>query len=121
MRGERPELAAFLEHAAVIDEGRGVLTLGYEPGSVFAKELDDPKLWRITSEAASAAFGTETRVEFLFDHAPARGMDTLSADRVRAREERLREAKHKAKNHPRVTDAIEVFGAKIKDLRVNEG
>jgi hypothetical protein len=59
-------------------------------------------------------------VEFLFDHQAAKGMDTLSADRVRAREERVREAKRQARNHPRVSEAIEVFGAKLKDLRVNE-
>jgi hypothetical protein len=121
VREARPEIAAFLEHAAVIDEQHGTLTLAYEPRSVFAKELDDSKVQGEVSEAASAVFATPTRVEFLFDHPAAKGMDTLSADRVRAREERVREARKKARNHPRVTDAIEVFGAKIKDLRVNEG
>jgi hypothetical protein len=120
VRAERPEVAAFLEHAAVVEEQPGILTLAYEPGSVFAKELEAPTLQRLIGEAASAVFSRDTRIEFLFDHPSAKGMDTLSADRVRAREERVRKARSKARSHPRVNEAIEVFAAKIKDLRVNE-
>jgi hypothetical protein len=74
----------------------------------------------LVDQAATIALGAGTRVEILFDHAPARGMDTLSADRVRQREQRVRAALKKARGHPRVNDAIEVFGARIKDLRLSE-
>ncbi len=121
VRETRPELAAFLEHAAVLKAEPGEpLTLAYPPQSMFAPQVKGNDCIELLGAAATRALGCSTRAEFRFDYAPARGMDTLSADRVRAREARMRKAIVDAKNHPRVTEAVEVFGARLKDLKINE-
>jgi len=120
VREERPELAAFLEHAAVLVAEPGTLVLAYEPRSMFAEQVRGRPAIDLVTSAASKVFGQTTSLEFKFDHAPASTMDTLSADRVRAREARVRKAIADAKNHPAVTDAMELFGARLKDLKLNE-
>jgi len=120
VREERPELAAFLEHAAVLAAEPGALVLAYEPRSMFAEQVRDRPATDLVTRAATQVFGQTTSVEFKFDYAAASGMDTLSADRVRAREARVKKAIADAKNHPTVTEAMELFGARLKDLKLNE-
>jgi hypothetical protein len=94
--------------------------LAYEPRSMFAEQVRGRAEIDLVTSAASKVFGQATSLEFKFDYAPASAMDTLSADRVRAREARVRKAIADAKNHPAVTDAMELFGARLKDLKLNE-
>ncbi len=121
VREERPELAAFLEHAAVLAAEPGTLVLAYEPRSLFAEQVRGRPALDLITRAATQVFGRTSSVEFKFDYAAASGMDTLSADRVRAREARVRKAIAEAKNHPTVTEAMALFGARLKDLKLNEG
>lgn len=121
IREQRPELAAFLEHAAVLHIEPGSLMLAYPPKSMFAEQVKGKECVEAVATAAGSVLGAPTRVEFKFDYEPAGAMDTLSADRVRAREARVRKAIADAKNHPRVTDAIQLFGARLKDLKLSEG
>lgn len=121
VRETRPELAAFLEHAAVLTAEPGTLCLAFEPDSLFAKQVKGADCTELLSQAASQVLQAPTRAEFRFDYAPARGMDTLSADRVRARETRMKKAIADARSHPRVTEALKLFGARLKDLKLSEG
>src|SRR5690606_14229229 len=120
VRESRPELAAFLEHAAVLKAEPPALVLAYAPESMFAQQVQGRDCIDLLNESASEIFGEPTRAEFRFDYAAARGMDTLSADRVRAREASMRKAMAEARNHPRVNDVLEVFGARLKDLKLSE-
>src|SRR5690606_33066574 len=90
IREARPELAAFLEHAVVLKAEAGKLELAYAPGSVFSEQVKGRDCIDLLSDAAGKLFGAPTRAEFRFDYAEAQGMDTLSANRVRAREARMR-------------------------------
>lgn len=121
VREERPELAAFLEHAVVLVAEPGALVLAYEPRSMFAEQVRDRDAIDALTRAATQVLGQTTSVDFKFDYAPASSMDTLSADRVRAREARVKKAIADAKNHPTVTEAMALFGARLKDLKLNEG
>jgi DNA polymerase-3 subunit gamma/tau len=121
VREERPELAAFLEHAAVLASEPGRLILAYEPRSIFAEQVKGRVEVELLTRAATQVLGQATSPEFRFDYSAASGMDTLSADRVRAREARVKKAIADAKNHPTVTEAMELFGARLKDLKLSEG
>jgi hypothetical protein len=43
---------------------------------------------------------------------------TLSALEIEAREQRTRAAIQRVKQHPRVADAVEILGARLKDLKL---
>jgi DNA polymerase-3 subunit gamma/tau len=120
VRENRPELAAFLEHTSPLTVKPGELRIALEPGSMFEKEVSDKASLAILGRAASTHFNTETAVSVEFDSAQARQVTTLSALEVEAREQRTRAAILRAKQHPRVTDAVEILGARLKDLKLLE-
>jgi DNA polymerase-3 subunit gamma/tau len=115
-----PQLAAFLEHAAPLCIEPGQLRIALEPGSMFARDLSDKNALALLGRAAADHFGTPTAVSVEFDSEQAREVATLSALEVEARERRTRAAIARAKEHPRLVDAVEILGARLKDLKLCE-
>jgi DNA polymerase-3 subunit gamma/tau len=118
VRQSRPELAAMLEHAAPLSVGPSELIVGWEPGSVFAAQVANKEALDLVTRAASEHFMARTRVVFELDSARAKSFDTLARRQVRERQERLREAMSQARAHPRIADAMEILGARLKDLKL---
>ncbi len=114
----RPELAAVLEHAAPLELGPDRIVLGWEPGNVLSGQFAGKEAERVLERAAEQHFGKAPRIEVERDSERARGFETLAQVHIREREQKKRAAIAKARSHPRVTDAIEILGARIKDLRL---
>jgi DNA polymerase III subunit gamma/tau len=120
VRQSRPELAAMLEHAAPLTVGASELVVGWEPGSVFASQASNKEALALVTRAASEHFMARTRVVFEFDSAGAKDFDTLARRQLRERQERLRAAMTEARAHPRIAEAIEILGARLKDLKLGQ-
>ncbi|HTA88753.1 MAG TPA: DNA polymerase III subunit gamma/tau [Polyangiaceae bacterium] len=114
----RPELAAFLARAAILDVLPGELKLGWEPGGMFSHGADDKESQDLLASLASEQFGVPTKVSFEFESARAKTIKTLATIDSELREQKQREAVAQAKKHRGVTDAVEVLGARIKDLKL---
>ncbi len=114
----RAELAAKLEHAVLLELTPTELVLGWAPGSVFGPLVATPECTSIVEQAASAVLRSPRRVKHEHDSARAAGKKTLSHLEAEARERRTREAYEKARAHPRIAEAIEVLGARLKDLKL---
>jgi DNA polymerase III subunit gamma/tau len=118
VRQNRPELAAMLEHAAPLAVAPAELVVGWEPGSVFAAQASNREALDLVTRAASEHFMARTRVVFEFDSKRAKDFDTLARRQLRERQERLRTAMSEARGHPRIAEAIEILGARLKDLKL---
>jgi DNA polymerase III subunit gamma/tau len=118
VRESRPELAAILEHAAPLEVSGAELVVGWEPGSVFARQASEKETLALVTRAACEQFSARTPVVFELDSARAQNFDTLAQRQVRERQERLRAARNKARGHPRIADAMEILGARLKDVKV---
>ena len=116
--GSRPELAALLEHAAPLELGPEELVIGWEPGSVLGRQFASKESESVLQRAAAAHFGTAPRLRLELESERARGFETVAAIISREREQQKRQALAEARSHPRVTEAIEILGARIKDLRL---
>jgi len=114
----RPELAAFFEHAAPLRVTAGELVVGFEPGSVFAAQAAQKEAVSALARAASEQFGAQVHVVVELDSERSRGFDTLAAQHARERRAKVQQAIADAKRHPRVVDAMEVLGARLKDLKL---
>ncbi|MBK7580909.1 MAG: DNA polymerase III subunit gamma/tau [Myxococcales bacterium] len=114
----RPELSAFFEHAAPLSLSPTELVVGFEPGSVFAAQAAEKEAVAALTRAASEHFGVRVHVVVELDSERSRGFDTLAAQSARERRAKVQQAIAEAKRHPSVTDAIEVLGARIKDLKL---
>jgi DNA polymerase-3 subunit gamma/tau len=117
----RPELAAFLARASILGFGQGELRLGWEPGDMFGQGANDKDSQELLTALASEHFGAPTKVLFEFDSARASTIKTLATIDTAIRLQKQREAVAQAKQHRGVTDAVEVLGARIKDLKLGPG
>jgi hypothetical protein len=70
------------------------------------------------ARAAEKHFGKSTAVSFEFESARARGRKSLAAADSQERAERTRAAYAAAQKHERITEAVEVLGAKLKELKL---
>ncbi|HEX3773077.1 MAG TPA: DNA polymerase III subunit gamma/tau [Polyangiaceae bacterium] len=114
----RAELAAFLAHAAILEIVPGELKLGFEPGGMFGHGFDDKEAQELLNTVASEHFGRATKVSFEFDSTRAKTIKTLATIDSELREQKQREAIAQAKKHRGITDAIEILGARLKDLKL---
>jgi len=114
----RPELAAFLARAAILSSTPGELRLGWEPGDMFGQGANDKDSQDLLTGLASEHFGTATKVIFEFDSARAATIKSVATLDTEIRLQKQREAIAQAKKHRGITDAVEVLGARIKDLKL---
>ena len=114
----RAELAAFLARASILSLVPGELRLGWEPGDMFGQGANDKDSQELLATLASDHFGAPTKVIFEFECARATTIKTLATVEAELRAQKQREAVAQAKKHRGITDAVEVLGARIKDLKL---
>jgi DNA polymerase-3 subunit gamma/tau len=115
----RPEIAAFLSQAALLSLGPPALVLAYPKEDAFAREVEQNVA--LIRAAAGATLGAEVTVTIERDDTLARSFRTLARLEAEAEEGRRRAAITKARSHPRIAEAIEVLGARLKDLKLADG
>jgi DNA polymerase III subunit gamma/tau len=118
LRPERPELAAFVEHACPLELGDSVLVLGVPKGSMFGAEISSKSALDALTRATTKELGREARVNVQLDAADAEGLMTLAELALIAREASEAKAVQRAKAHPRIHEAVEILGARLKELKL---
>ena len=114
----RAELAAFLARASILSVTVGEMRLGWEPGDMFGQGANDKDSQELLTGLASGHFGVPTKVVFEFESARATTIKTLATIDAEIRVNKQREAEAQAKKHRGITDAVEVLGARIKNLKL---
>jgi hypothetical protein len=85
---------------------------------MFGHGVSDQESQALLTVLASEQFGAPTKVSFEFESARATTIKTLATIDTELREQKQRDAVAQAKKHRGVTDAVEVLGARIKDLKL---
>ncbi|HEX3855403.1 MAG TPA: DNA polymerase III subunit gamma/tau [Polyangiaceae bacterium] len=114
----RAELAAFLARASILSLSAGEMRLGWEPGDIFSHGANDKDSQELLTTLASAHFGVPTKVVFEFESARATTIKTLATIDAELRVTKQRDAEAQAKKHRGITDAVEILGARIKNLKL---
>jgi DNA polymerase-3 subunit gamma/tau len=117
VRATRPELAALLHHASVVQVDRDRVTLAFEPGSVFEQNARAPEAVELLRQAALAHFGSQPVLSFESAGSKSPGA-TVAAAESRERSERQREALARAKQHPKIAEVTQILGARLKEIRL---
>jgi DNA polymerase-3 subunit gamma/tau len=115
---DRPDLAAFLARAAPLEAAPGAVVLAFTEDDPSAVETE--RNLELVARAATEAFDRATTVRVVKDSALMKNKRTLAGLNSEEGERQRRAAIAKVKNHPRVTEAVEVLGARIKDLKLGE-
>jgi hypothetical protein len=113
---DRPDLAAVLGHAVPLELTPSNVVIGWSPDGVLV--ASDRESVAALARAAEKHFGKLVSVSFEFDSERSRGRKTLAAADSLERAERTRAAYAAAQKHERITDAVEVLGAKLKELKL---
>ncbi len=114
----RAELAAFLARASILSLTVGELRLGWEPGDVIGHGVNDKESQELLNTVASDHFGVPTKVIFELESSSASTIKTLATIDAEIKVQKNRDALAQAKKHRGITDAVEVLGARIKDLKL---
>jgi DNA polymerase-3 subunit gamma/tau len=112
---DRFELRAFLARAAPIEAATGSVVIGFAPGEPFVSEVE--RELALVERAATEHFGAATTVRVERDSTST--VATLATLAAEEEERQRRAALAKVKNHPRVAEAMEVLGARVKDLKLS--
>ena len=115
---DRPDLAAFLSRAAPLEAAPGSVVIAFSQDDVSAVETE--RNIELVARAASQHFDAATKVKVVKDDALMKTRRTLAELNSEEGERQRRAAIAKVKNHPRVAEAVEVLGARIKDLKIGE-
>jgi DNA polymerase-3 subunit gamma/tau len=113
---ERFELRAFLARSAPLEAIAGTLVLGFAPGEPFVGEVE--RELKLIERVATEHFGAATVVSVARDSDRVGPVATLATLDAEEEERQRRAALAKVRNHPRVTEAVEVLGARVKELKL---
>lgn len=113
---DRHEIRAFLLRAAPLEVSPGKVVIAFGPDEPFVAKVE--RELALVERLVSEHFGVETRLEIEKDSAKMAGTATLHMLDLEEEERKRRAALAKVKNHPRVAEAIEVLGGRVKDLKL---
>ena len=122
VRASRPALASVLDHAIPLETTAARFVVGFEPSAAFlgARASEPDALEDLTREIR-AHFGQPTVVALeLSARAPA-GMKTIAAMDADRRSAELAKARAVVESHPLVQEAVRIFGAQLRDVKLPSG
>ncbi len=117
VRAVRPDLAAVLQHGTLVRVDQEQIVVGFEQGSVFERSAKAAESLGVVRQAAREHFGKEPTLKFDTTTPGTTGISVSALD-SQARTERQREALARAKDHPRITEAAQILGARLKEIRL---
>jgi DNA polymerase-3 subunit gamma/tau len=116
LEAERPDLAAMLGHAIPLKLLASGVVIGWPPDSMLV--ASDKESVAALARASEKFFGSACAVSFEFESNRAKGRKSLAAADSQERAERTRAAYAAAQKHERITEAVEILGAKLKELKL---
>jgi DNA polymerase-3 subunit gamma/tau len=122
LRSARPALASILEHAVPLELEAKRVVIGFETSaSFFAARASEPEALEALTREVRAHFGAPTQVALDLSARASTGVRTLAAVDGERRSADLAKARAAVEGHPLVQEAIRVFGATVRDVRLPSG
>jgi DNA polymerase-3 subunit gamma/tau len=114
---DRFELRAFLARAAPLEAAPGSVILAFAAGEPFVSKVE--RELSLIERISSEHFAVATKVALAPDSDRVGPVATLATLDAEEEERQRRAALAKVRNHPRVAEAVEVLGARVKDLKLS--
>ena len=118
VRAAKPAVASLYDHAVVLELTKERVRLAYEQNSFLAAQASEPEALDHLTREVRAHFGAPTSVELDLSAKNLIGKATLAG--VDAERERARTAAARATAlaHPLVVEAIRLFDAEVREIRL---
>jgi hypothetical protein len=122
LRLSRPGLASIFEHGIPIEVGKARVLVGFEPGAAFlGARASEPEALEALTREIRAHFAAPTQVALDLSAKPVSGVRTLAAINAEARAAELAKARAAVEGHPVVQEAIRLFGAQVREVKLPGG
>jgi DNA polymerase-3 subunit gamma/tau len=118
----RPALGSIFEHATVIELTKERATLGFETLSFAGAQAKEPEALETLTREVRAHFGHATQVviDLTTARAPVSHTATVASIDAARRREAADRARAVAQAHPLVVEAIRLFGAEVREVRIRQ-
>jgi hypothetical protein len=117
-----PSLAAIIKHALPLEIGPARVVLGFAADDSFqASRASEPDAIDVLTRAVRAHFGAPTQVAFDLSARAAPGVRTMAAVEDERRAQDVARARAAVEGHPAVREAIRVFGAQLREVKLPRG
>ena len=119
LRARHPALASVLDHAIPLETTAARLVVGFEPSAAFlgARASEPDALDELTREVR-AYFGQPTKVALELSARATAGTKTIASIDADRRSAELAKARAAVEGHPLVQEAIRLFGAQLRDVKL---
>ncbi len=122
LRVMQAPFAAFFEHALPLEVTAERVVVGFEPSATFqAARASEPEALEALTRAIRTHFGAPTQVVLERAAKPASGVRTVASLDAEQRTADLADARAAVQAHPVVQEAIRLFGAQLRDVKLPSG
>ncbi len=122
LRVMQAPFAAFFEHALPLEVTAERVVVGFEPSAAFqAARASEPDALEALTRAVRAHFGAPTQVVLERAAKPASGVRTVASLDAERRSADLASARAAVQAHPVVQEAMRLFGAQLRDVKLPSG
>jgi hypothetical protein len=115
LREEKPTWGSLLEHGIVLSCDAEKLEVAYEKRSFFAAQVSDRAVADAFERAAKSSIGVQAKILLVEGGLSGRTLAQLANE---AKTAALDAARREAVSHPVVQEAIAIFGAEIKNVKL---
>jgi hypothetical protein len=122
VRPARPALASVLEHAVPLELHEKRVVLGFDPtASFFAARASEPESLEALTREIRAHFSAPTQVAVDLSAKPGPTLKTVAGLDAERRTADLAKARAAIEGHPVVQEAVRIFGAQLRDVKLPNG
>jgi DNA polymerase-3 subunit gamma/tau len=122
VRPVRPALASVLEHAVPLELNPRRVTVGFDPSaSFFAARASEPESLEALTREIRNHFSAPTQVAVDLSARPGPSLKTVASIDAEKRTAELARARADIEGHPLVQEAVRLFGAQLRDVKLPSG
>jgi DNA polymerase-3 subunit gamma/tau len=123
VRAARPALASVLEHAIPLQLTPGRVVIGFDAAAGFlSARAGEPEALEALTREIRGHFGAPTEVTLdVSVRAAGSGARTVASVDAERRSAELAKARATVEGHPVVKEAVRLFGAQVRDVKLPSG
>jgi len=119
VRAVRPSVASTFEHALPVEVGPCLIVVGFDPNASFlAARASETEFIEAIRAAARDHFGASTEVVIDASLKPRNALRSVAAVDAECRRTALATARAAVESHPVVREAIRLFDAQLRDVKL---
>jgi DNA polymerase-3 subunit gamma/tau len=121
LREAKPAASSLFEHAIPVEVGSERVVVTFEGSSFFLERAREPENLEALTDVVRKHFGSAASVVIDTSAKPAAGARTVANISAEKRADELARARAAVEEHPLVREAVKLFGAQLRDIKLPGG